>query len=225
MKKRVAELMRSGTLGSMLCEFESHPARKVINALYPHLCSGNDGIRWAAIKAMGVSIARLAAENEESARIIMRRFIWNLNEESGGAAWGAPESMAEAMALHEGLAEKFAHVLVSFIMPDGLYLDFEPLLRGAVWGIGRLAEKEPDRVGDAVEYLIPFLSAADAGLRGMSARALGLLNARGAVRELEGLAGDKSETTFFLGRELVTKEVGELASEALSAIGSRREGQ
>ena len=60
---------------------------------------------------MGASLARLADADMEAARIVMRRLLWSLNDESGGIGWGAPESMAEAMCRHQGLALEYAHML------------------------------------------------------------------------------------------------------------------
>jgi hypothetical protein len=44
---------------------------------------------------MGEVMAHLADKDMESARVIMRRLMWSLNDESGGIGWGAPEAMGE----------------------------------------------------------------------------------------------------------------------------------
>ena len=77
-------------------------------------------------------LARLAEDDIEHARIIMRRQIWNLTEESGGCPIGAPELMAEAMANHRELADKYADILVSYIIPEGNYLEHYPIRRNVL---------------------------------------------------------------------------------------------
>jgi hypothetical protein len=92
---------------------------------------------------MGVTVARLANQDMEAARIVMRRFMWSLNDESGGIGWGAPEAMAECLASHAGLAGEYTKILVSFMREDGFYLELPSLQRGLMWGIGRLAQVRP----------------------------------------------------------------------------------
>ncbi len=63
---------------------------------------------------MGRVAADLADRDMESARVVVRRLMWNLNDESGGIGWGSPEAMGEIMACHEGLAEEYSCILISF---------------------------------------------------------------------------------------------------------------
>jgi len=53
---------------------------------------------------MGRVVSSLAEKDMESARVVMRRLMWNLNEESGGIGWGCPEAMGETMARSAPLA-------------------------------------------------------------------------------------------------------------------------
>jgi len=167
---------------------------------------------------MGIMVAELARENMDAARTIMRRYLWNLSEESGGIAWGAPESMAEIMTVDDGLAREFAHMLVSFIMPGGNYLEHEPLQTGVVWGIGRLAEKRPNLVRHAVPYLLPLLASGDPAIRGLAARALGLIGDSSAGPGLRGVLRDEEEFDLYVNRNFVRRRVGDVAKEALASL-------
>ena len=104
----------------------------------------------------------------------MRRLMWMLNDESGGIGWGAPEAMAEAMACHPRLAEEYVRILLSYIREDGNFLEYEPLRRGALWGIGRLARVYPEMLIelDAARYIRPYPEPDDPLSRSLSARAL-----------------------------------------------------
>jgi hypothetical protein len=122
--------------------------------------------------------ARLAIDNMEEARVVVRTLMWNLTEECGTIGWGMPEAFGEILAQHAGLAKEFAHVLVSYIREDGNYLEFEPLQRGAVWGIARLAEAHPNLVRDldATRYLKPLLNCENEDIRREVDRALELMH-------------------------------------------------
>ena len=71
---------------------------------------------------MGAVVEKLAWEDMEGARVIMRRLMWSLNEESGGIGWGAPEAMAEIMARHLELAREYSHMLISYMDYEGNFL-------------------------------------------------------------------------------------------------------
>lgn len=168
-----------------------------------------------AVSAMGVVVASLADHDMESARVIMRRLIWNLNDESGGIGWGCPEAMGEIMASHEGMAKEYTPILVSLIRADGNLLDHEALLRGALWGVGRLAQARPHLLKDSVPYLTPYLEFPNAVFRGFAAWALGPLSASSASLQLRSLLNDSSEIPLYKEGQLKYYTVAELAAQAL----------
>ena len=130
--------------------------RKVVNPLFTYIQSVDGAVRSRAIASMGQVVAALANENIESARVIMRRLMWSLNDESGGIGWGAPEAMGEIMAAHGGLAREFHRILLSYVNSDGNYLEHEPLRQQAVKGLKRLFEAQP-QIMEPYVHLIPTL--------------------------------------------------------------------
>ena len=186
-KRKIIDLLKADDFARVLETFRSCPARRVINPLFSCLCSTEPQIKWRAITALGVVVANLAQDDMESARVVMRRMIWNLNDESGGIGWGVPETMGEVMARHEGLAREYVNILVSYIREDGNFLEYEPLQQGVLWGLGRLAQTSPELLQDAGAHLHPFLSSEDATLRGLAAWILGLLGGPQHESELEPL--------------------------------------
>lgn len=218
-KPLALKLLQSRNFDEALHEMKKLPGRKVINALLAYLCHEDENIKWRSVIAMGLIVARLAEDDIEAGRTILRRLIWNLNDESGNIAWGSPEAMAEIMAQREDLAGEFAHILVSFIMPDGLYLEHEPLQRGAVWGIGRLAEIRPDLLREAAPCLSRLLDSGDPGVRGLAARALGLIGEKSAAEKLKNLSNDEDQFDIYKDGGLSSMKVREAAKEALDMIG------
>lgn len=200
------------------------PGGKVIKPLLSALCSADDRVKWRAVSLLGRVIADVADSDIERGRDLMRRLMWSLNDESGGIGWGAPETMAEAMTNHEELARGFAHVLVSFIAPDGQYLEHEPLQKGAVWGVGRLARFRPELLEDAEDYLAPLLDSQDPEVRGLAAWALGPLATSKSTDALSGLTKDDSRVPVYREGELMEESAAELARAALEAASARKEG-
>lgn len=192
---------------------------RALSALQAELYSGDLEFRWRAVMEIAERVTALSAHDLEAARDFMRRLMWSLNDESGAIGWGAAETMAEIMAREERLAAEFAGVLVSFIMPEGNYLEYEPLLAGAVWGIGRLAQTAPGRVLNAAPYLMRLLDAKDASVRGMAAWALGKLGAEEARDKLATLQSDDNVIALFEAPKLRARAVGELAQAALAELG------
>ena len=173
------------------------PAHEAVNALFPALCRTEEALRWRAVSGMGASVARLADADMEAARVVMRRFLWSLNDESGGIGWGAPEAMAEAMCRHAGLAEEYAHMLLSYmredgpeLLQDGNFLEHPLLQRGLLWGVARLAGVRPEllRQRGAGPEIPPFLAHKDAAIRACACMICGHLGVAAAAEDLARLA-------------------------------------
>jgi len=221
-RTRLLALLRSREFDSAAGELRQLPGRRFVKSLRSALCSDEEA-RWPAVTLMGLLTAELAERDLESARVVMRTLMWNLTEECGGIAWGVPESMAEIMACHEILASEYAPILISYTREDGNFLEYEPLQRGVMWGIGRLAQVRPEllRTNDAGRYLLPYLESDDATVRGLAAWALGLIGTREAGAKLEALLEDREPVRIYLDRELVPSTVGELARQAVARISHR----
>jgi len=167
LKREVLKLLETEDLPTVKEKILSFPPRKVINPLIGALCHREEAVRWKAVAAIGVVVARIAAEDLERARVVIRRFMWMLNEESGGMAWGVPEAMAESLANSRALAEEYTSILISYGWEEGNFLEYPPAQRGVVWGVGRLAQVFPDLLKKfrAPEYLLPLSSSEDPFVR------------------------------------------------------------
>lgn len=191
------------------------PARRVVNPLFSFLYHGEPLIRWRAVSAMGRVVAQLAEEDMRSAQVVMRRLMWNLNDESGGIGWGSPEAMGDIMACSPSLARDYHHLLISFIDPAGSFLEHEGLQQGALWGTGRLFHARPETGGDCGGLLLPFLEAPDAAHRGLAAWASIPLASKALRKSLEALTGDNAVLQIYENMTLAEKRVDKLALEAL----------
>lgn len=219
-KKEILTLLDQDGPAGILSALARHPPEKLIHPLFSALCSPSEKIKWHAVSAMGATVARLAAQDMEAARIVMRRLMWSLNDESGGIGWGAPEAMAECLACHKGLAREYSHILVSFMREDGYYLELPSLQRGLMWGLARLAEVRPEllRQWQAPRHLLPYLASDDPCVRALAALALGRLQAREAGPEIRRLVNDPALLSLYREGRVITVSAGLLAKEALAAL-------
>jgi hypothetical protein len=215
LKQKIRKLLLQRDIKSGLAEIGRMPARKAINPLFSFLCSLDEVLKWRAVMAMGEVVDRLANADMESARVIMRRYMWQLNDESGGIGWGCPEAMGEIMARNKNLAAEFWRILVSYIRPDGNFLELEALQRGVLWGLGRLAHARPSLLKDSVGDLQPYLQMDDPCLRGLAAWACGPLRNQNTEVILKRLTQDEAELDVFLDGHLKRYSVGKLAAQAM----------
>ena len=219
LKKQLFDLLNQGDSDKALAEMGRLPPRQIINPLLSFIQSGNEKVKWGSVKAIGHVVGQLADRDLEAARVIMRRLMWTLNDESGGIGWGSPEAMGEIMAIHKGLAQEYAHILISYARQDGNYLEHEGLQRGLLWGIGRLSETRPELVRESAGLFLPYLESRDAVIRGLAVRLMGLLRVKEAQPVLQTLAEDESAIALVIENRLAATRVKDLAAEALKVIG------
>lgn len=174
-----------------------------------------------AAHALGATCAFLAEQNPESARNIIRRYMWHMNEESGNIGWGIPESFAESLAQSPLLAKEYHRILISYIMDtqqEDNFCDNDILRRSCFWAVGRLAQAHPELCASARPWLVKGLDDADTICRGMAAWALqqlppSLMDAP-ALRRLE-ISCIVDTCILFDGQQIFEKSVSELARDAL----------
>ncbi len=173
-KRKYREKMKSLNLDALLIELQTVDAQDLIHPLFSAISSTDQREKMHGIKAFGQTMHRLAEQDMEAARVVMRRFMWMLNDESGGIGWGVPEAFGETLACHKGLAEEYTHILVAFMREDGFYLELESLQQGLMWGVSRLAEVEPKLLlsKKADHYLKVYLQSTDSVVRRLAEEAL-----------------------------------------------------
>ena len=227
-KKQVLQLLQ-GDLETARLAFEKYDEHGLVNPLFSALYRSEEMLRWHAVTLFGEVLARLADKDMEAARIVMRRYIWSLNDESGGIGWGAPEAMAEGIFHHARLCDEYVHMLISYLCPDGPlehqdgnFLELPALQRGLLWGIGRVAEKRSRLLveKDVVPNLLPYLASDDGTVRAFATRALGLLGATESKDALSKLLSDSCEVRFYHNDKITVRSVGEFARQALEQMES-----
>ena len=222
-------MLEQNSLNNIYHLFETNPEHLVLNALFSALCNPVELIRWNSVCSFGLIVPRLAEKNIEDARVVMRRFLWSLNDESGGIGWGAPESLAEIMCHSRQLRVEYLHMLLSYMRPDGEeilqdgnYLELPMLQRGLLWGMGRLSECHGEELidQDIVDDVASYLGSADLNVAGLAIWTLGILRAKSTEGNIAAFTGSRDLISLFRAPSLGQVEIGQLAKEALQSMNS-----
>ena len=216
LKIQIGQLLGQADFSAALATIRQMPGRRAVNPLFSFLYSGEEKIRWRAVTAMGVVVCQMADSAMESARVVMRRLMWNLNDESGGIGWGSPEAMGEITAGHAGLADEFACILISFIDPACNFLEHEPLQRGVLWGVGRLTHARPLLAETAGAFLPAFFDSPDPYLRGTAIWAAAPILDKHMKTLVHVHLSDNARLRIYRRQVIRETTVGNLAREALT---------
>lgn len=179
-------------------------------------------IRHRAAEVLGTIVASLYKKEPDRAKEYCRRFMWQMNEDSGNIGWGIPEAFAETLAASPELANQYANILISYIMDLGHadnYCDHDILRRSCYWAVGRLAQAQPELAEKARPWLIKGLNDDDPICQGMAVWALSQLPANMMdapfIKKLAN-SGETEECEFYSGENLEHIKVVTLARMALN---------
>lgn len=229
-KKQVLSLLAANDLDAARRELAQYDEHGLVNPLFSALYRPEEMLRWHTVTLFGEVLSRLAGKDMEAARVVMRRYLWSLNDESGGIGWGAPEAMAEAMVHHQGLCDEYLHMLISYMLPDGPlehqdgnYLELPELQRGLLWGIARLAESRPQLMRDkgVAGDLSGYLKSEDPTVRGLAALALGWIGREEHLETLAGLRDDMGTVRLYGDGDVSVVKVADLAGDAQKRLQSQ----
>ena len=219
LKKRIDKILESPEFTEELDNLLEFPGNQLINSLLSFLYDKDPVIRWNAVVALGSAVSNMAGEDIESARIVIRRLMWNLNDESGGIGWGSVEAMGEILAGNDALAQEYSRILLSYARKDGNFQEHELMQRGVMWGIGRLSQVKPDLLKEsAPRHILPYLESRDAVVRGLAAWISGLLEIEEAKSRLKEMEKDETEIQVFIDHKLIKRRVSDMAKKALIQI-------
>lgn len=218
LKKKIEEILIQGIGRQKAIALLSIPGKQAVNPLFSFFFSSDEMLKWRAVSAMGIVADNMAKQNMEQARVVMRRLMWNLNDESGSIGWGSAEAMGEIMARNKALANEYSKLLTSCINRVGNFIEHEMLQRGVLLGIGRLAHARPELIKSAAIHLNDFMLSPDIIKRGLSAWAAEPLKSDLNKTFLIPLLNDPSTLDIYIDGEMVSFSVSHLAGKALEKI-------
>ena len=211
-KQKVGNILLENDKNIALQKLAQIPDEQLAGHLFSYFYNKNELVKFRSITAMGLLGARMAEQNMEKARIVLRRIMWNLNDESGGIGWGSPEAMGEILSLSPELAPEFKSILFSYLDPAGNYIEHEMLQRGVLWGIGTYLETHPKDLNEKTKAMLYcYLHSKDSVKRAYAARALS--NTKNFSLVPEHIFTDNSLVDFFNGWDFCVIRVSDLAGD------------
>lgn len=216
LKAEIKKMLLQENLPATKDLMQRFPAEQLVSPLISFFCNADKVLKWRAVSAFTLLLNLMATEKMETARIIIRRLMWTLNEESGGVGWGAPEAMGEVMRLNSALAAEYHNILFSYIDDHGNFLDYEPLQQGVLWGIYRLSKKRPELVKKALHLTHPYYTSEDAVNRCLALLISGATDDYQSEEKIKKLVNDKSIVELYEDGVFNQISIGRLATEVLA---------
>lgn len=225
-KKEILSILSRYKSDDLIIKLGSFEPRHLIGPLFSALCSPIEKVRWNAVHAFGYAVPELAKLDLEKARIVMRRFLWSLNDESGGIGWGAPESMAMILCQDSVLRREYLHMLISYMrgdgekeFQDGNYLELPMLQRGLLWGIGLLLKEHNQEMveREIADDLVSYLDSTDYHVVGLAMRAISFLPDLPQLSAIEPYITNTTVLSLYENGVMVDVKISELASGLLES--------
>ncbi|MBU8849244.1 MAG: hypothetical protein KOO64_06840 [Desulfobacterales bacterium] len=211
-KQKVGKILLEPHQDTAMEMLRQIPDKQLVAHLFSHFYHKDELVKFRSIAAMGLLGSRMGQKNMEKARVVLRRIMWNLNDESGGIGWGSPEAMGEILFQSPELALEFKSILFSYLDPNGNYIEHEMLQRGVLWGIGTYFESNPGDLNEKTKGLLfGYLHSLDPVKRGYAVRAL--INAKCFNCSLvpENIITDTHKIDIFTGWNFITTRISNIA--------------
>lgn len=202
---------------------EEISAHILIHYLFLALCHPDEQVRWNSVNCFGRVVPRLAEKDPEEARIVMRRFLWSLNDESGGIGWGCPEAMAEIMCYSSVLRAEYLHMLISYMRQDGEelhqdgnYLELPMLQRGLLWGVARLCQLHGEEMAgkNIDDDVAAYLDSTDLHVVALAIWTLGLLGRGEKIQKINELKNCSESVRLYRNQRFEEVSIKKLLEEA-----------
>jgi hypothetical protein len=163
-KERVRQLLRNRDFTGLVSW--AGESRDPLGALFALTYDREELMRWRAIEAIGVVGAQIATTGIEKVREFIRRLLWQMNDESGGVAWHAPEVMGELLFRIPSLAGEYGRLLFQFLRQP-------PFECGSHFALARIADRVRDLILECEDDLRASLENENPAIRAWSRIALG----------------------------------------------------
>jgi hypothetical protein len=210
-KRHAEDLLRKRDFSHLLelCEKDRRFWQEVRFRLYEI----DESLRWPAIE----TAARLMefwwkSGHEERVRRYIRTLFWSMNDESGGIGWSAPQTIAEIIALVPELIDPYGSMMIAYSIEE------PPLVKGCLWGIGRLGLKIAGSVGLFEDEVLEVFSGDDAEVLGLASWALGEAGFMRALPYLKELFSRAEPVRIYRDGYFHEKTLGQWSEEAIKKI-------
>lgn len=215
-KKRVGELLRQREY-SLLVEYCKRD-RRFWQAVRHRLYDLDEPVRWAAIEMVANVMEQWwGAGQEEKVRNYIRTLFWSMTDESGGIGWNSPQTIAEIIVHIPEIIDPYGSMMIAHT------IDEPPLVKGGLWGIGRLGKRIAESVAFFQNRIFELFKSNDPEILGHLAWAMGEVGHEMALPFIKALIKSPEQVSIYSGGNFFKKSLGEWAAEAIEKIQGRQE--
>ncbi len=210
-KKQVKELLRKKDYNRLveLCEIDRHFWKALRFCLYEI----DETIRWPAIEAAAKLMQHWwQSRQHERVREFIRNLFWSMNDESGGIGWSSPQTIAEIIVNIPEILAPYGSMMIAHSIEE------PPLVKGGLWGIGRLGKMITDAVDFFQDEVLSVFQSDDAETLGLAVWAMGEVGFKPAMSFLENLLGRSEPVRIYVKGDFFEKPLGYWAEEAMNKI-------
>jgi hypothetical protein len=211
-KRKIVEgLLRSKDHALLLdlCEAD----RGYWQAVRSHLYDLDERVRWSAIETVSKFVERWwEAGEEEKVRQYIRMIFWSISDESGGIGWSAPQVIAEIIVHIPVLIDPYGSMMIAYSVEE------PPLIRGCLWGIGRLGKSIIEAVDSFREKILSVFGTDDTEILGLASWAMGRVGFRPAIPFLMKLSSRAEPVMIYIDGDFIKRPLGHWAKEAIRRI-------
>jgi hypothetical protein len=175
----------------------------------------DETLRWTAIEVVARMIKRWwEAGKQEKVRNYIRTLFWSMSDESGGIGWSAPQTVAEIIALIPEIVDPYGSMMIAYSIEE------PPLMKGGVWGIGRLGMLVSDSVQFFEDKILSVFQCDDPEILGLICWALGETGFKPAMPFIEKMKTRTEMVKIFIHGDFCEKSLGDWASDSVRKIGA-----
>jgi hypothetical protein len=210
-KKQVKDLLQAKDYDRLveLCDIDRHFWKALRFCLYDI----DETIRWPAIEAAAKLMKRWwLSKKQEKVREFIRNLFWSMTDESGGIGWSSPQTVAEIIMNIPEVLDPYGSMMIAYSIEE------PPLVKGGLWGIGRLGKMIADAVEFFQEKVLSVFQIDDAETLGLAAWAMGEVGYKPALPFLENLLGRSEPVRIYVKGDFFEKPLGYWAEEAMNKI-------
>lgn len=210
-KKSVEGLLRrrDDALLLDLCEKD----RGYWQAVRSHLYDLDERVRWSAVETVSKFVQRWwEAGEEEKVKQYVRTLFWSISDESGGIGWSAPQVIAEIVVHIPALIDPYGSMMIAYSIEE------PPLIKGCLWGIGRLGKSIVEAVDFFRGKILAVFGMDDAETLGLASWAMGQVGYHPAIPFLEKLSSRSEPVAIYIDGDFIERPLGHWVEEAIRRI-------
>lgn len=210
-KQQVSELLRSKNQNSLLdlCEKDRRFWQEVRFRLYDI----DEGLRWPAIETVSKFMLRLwDSGKNEKVRTYVRTLFWSMTDESGGIGWSSPQTIAEIIVNIPELIDPYGSMMIAYSIEE------PSLLKGGLWGIGRLGRRITEAVDFFKEKILVAFRSDDEETLGLATWAMGEVGFIHALPFLKKLQSGNGPVRIYIDGAFCEKNLTQWIQEAITKI-------